>query len=101
MTTIRSIRRHTIRIVLAVSALLGGLAVAPAAFAAQTVRPGDGGLAVDDPAPAVIHPTTVGGTPGWQIALFTVAAALLAAALAVTLDRARTARHRSLVPDAH
>jgi hypothetical protein len=32
--------------------------------------------------------------PGWQIALIAVGAALLAATLAVLLDRARARRHR-------
>ena len=42
-------------------------------------------------APAV---TTVvaGGMPGWQIALIAVGAALVAAVIAVLLDRARLAR---------
>ena len=35
---------------------------------------------------------TVGGMPGWQITLIAVAAALLAAAAAVFLDRARAGR---------
>jgi hypothetical protein len=34
----------------------------------------------------------VGGTPGWQIVLIAVAAALLATVAAVLLDRARAAR---------
>ena len=34
----------------------------------------------------------VGGMPGWQITLITVAAALAAAAAAVVLDRARPSR---------
>jgi hypothetical protein len=51
----------------------------------------------DDTAPVGITPavTTVvaGGMPGWQIALIAVGAALVAAAVAVLLDRARHARH--------
>jgi hypothetical protein len=43
--------------------------------------------------PQVQIPAIVaGGMPGWQIALITVGAALLAAVLAVFADRARTAR---------
>jgi hypothetical protein len=38
-----------------------------------------------------------GGTPGWQIALIAIAAALVAAALAVLADRTRTTRSRSAV----
>ena len=47
----------------------------------------------------MIHTVTrtvvAGGTPGWQIALITVGAALLAAALAVLADRAWSTRRRS------
>lgn len=35
---------------------------------------------------------TAGGMPGWQITLIAVAAALVAAAAAVFLDRARASR---------
>ena len=43
-----------------------------------------------------MHTVTVGGTPGWQIALFIVAAAVIAAGAAVLLDRMRTGRRREL-----
>jgi hypothetical protein len=39
-----------------------------------------------------IHTIVTGGMPGWQITLIAAVAALLAATLAVLLDRARTAR---------
>jgi hypothetical protein len=39
-----------------------------------------------------VHVITMGGTPGWQIALIALGAALIAAASAVLLDRARTGR---------
>ena len=42
---------------------------------------------------APIHTVITGGTPGWQIALIAAGAALLAATVAVLLDRAR-ATHR-------
>jgi hypothetical protein len=42
--------------------------------------------------PAYRVHTVAGGTPGWQIALIAIAAAILAAAVAVSLDRARAAR---------
>ena len=51
--------------------------------------------------PVTVHTVTVGGTPGWQIALFIVAAAMLAAVIAVLLDRMRTGRRRELAPSAH
>jgi hypothetical protein len=64
-------------------------ATAPAALAT---------LAPPDPAgpavlPAPTHTVVVGGMPGWQITLIAVGAALLAATVAVLLDRARAARH--------
>ena len=43
---------------------------------------------------------TVGGTPGWQIALFIVAAAALAAVFAVLLDRARAGRRQQVATSA-
>jgi hypothetical protein len=43
-----------------------------------------------------VHTVVVGGTPGWQIALIAASAALLAAIIAVLLDRARTARHTTV-----
>jgi hypothetical protein len=46
--------------------------------------------------PAVI----AGGMPGWQIALIAVAAAVVAAAVAVFLDRARAARRHHPAPSA-
>ena len=45
------------------------------------------------PGPARLHAALAGGMPGWQITLIVVAAALLAAALAVTY-RLRAARRR-------
>ena len=45
--------------------------------------------------PLRVHTIVTGGMPGWQIALIAIGAATLAAALAVTLDRTRTA-HRQL-----
>lgn len=48
------------------------------------------------PLPARVHALVTSGMPGWQITLITVAAVLLAAALAVIIDRARAARRRAL-----
>ena len=50
--------------------------------------------------PAQIHTVVTGGMPGWQITLIAVGAALLTAALAVLLDRARTARRHAPVSTA-
>ena len=45
------------------------------------------------PAP-IVHTVVVGGTPGWQIALIAIGAALVAATAAVLMERARSARRQ-------
>ena len=45
--------------------------------------------------PAPAHPAVSGSMPGWQITLIAIGAALLVAAVALLLDRARIARRRS------
>jgi hypothetical protein len=42
--------------------------------------------------PPAVHTVVVGGMPGWQIALIAAGAAVLAAALAVVVDRLLSAR---------
>jgi hypothetical protein len=74
------------------AALLAAATAAPAAFALP--RPPIGGGTTASP-PTV---QVIGGMPGWQIALIAVGAALLAAAAAVFLDRARTARRHQAAP---
>ena len=69
---------------------------ATAAFA-YPVPPQGGPCRVQPPR---VHTIVTGGMPGWQIALIAIGAAILAAALAVTLDRARTAHRRLTAPDA-
>jgi hypothetical protein len=46
-----------------------------------------------DPIP--VHTVVVGGMPGWQIALIAAAAALVAATVAVLVNRARATRRKS------
>ena len=75
-------------------AVLVGSAATPA-FA--TLPPGSPKHTLPDrPAGAVtqVHTVMLGGTPGWQIALIALAAALVAATAAVVVDRARTARRK-------
>jgi hypothetical protein len=63
------------------------MSAAPA-FAEQVPPPGEGsGIA-----PPPVRVIAEGGMPGWQITLIALAAALVAATVAVLLDRARTAR---------
>ena len=67
--------------------LLASAAIMPAAWAAVNYIPNDSpGQASTD---AVV---TAGGMPGWQITLIALGSALVAAAVAVLLDRTRTAR---------
>ncbi len=84
---------HVRRIFAAAATLAGAVlafAAAPAAFAERVPPPGEGsGIAPPSPPVRVI---AEGGMPGWQIILIALAAALVAAAVAVLLDRARAAR---------
>jgi len=68
------------------------LAAAPAAFATEVPAPPADGGAARPAGPVPVHTVVVGGTPGWQIALLAVGAAVLAAAAAVLVDRALRAR---------
>ena len=96
MTTINRIFRPAARLAAALTAVLAAIIAAPAAFA--MVPPSGTGDSGTTAIPASVHTVTVGGTPGWQIALFMVAAAVLAAVIAVLADRTRTARRRQLAP---
>ena len=86
------------RLAAVLAAITGSLLVTaagvPAAFASPVPPPGGSyGPASAAPVPAtIIHLITTGGMAGWQITLIALAAALVAAAAAVLLDRARTAR---------
>jgi hypothetical protein len=71
--------------------LLASAAVVPAAFA-NPVPIGDGGTIPLAPVPATVRVVTTGGMAGWQIALIAVGAALVAAAAALLIDRARASR---------
>jgi hypothetical protein len=69
-------------------ALLASAGAAPAAFAMTEPPPGGS----DGSSAPPVQLITVGGMPGWQIALIALGAALFAAVAAVVLDRARAAR---------
>jgi hypothetical protein len=84
------------------TSLLATLAVAPAAFA-QPVPPPGGSYGSAPAGPAQVtttHVITTGGLAGWQVALIALAAALVAATVAVVLDRARIARRAAAAPTA-
>jgi hypothetical protein len=85
------------------AAILAGLTGLAAALVASGATPALAGIRIPDPGgyvgvtppltPTVTRTVVVGGMPGWQIALIAAGAALLAATVAVLLDRAR-ATHR-------
>jgi len=78
------------------AAVVAGLAAALVAFGATpafaSLPPGHGGPA--SPTVVQTHTIVTGGTPGWVIALIAIGAALLAATLAVLVERARSARRK-------
>jgi hypothetical protein len=70
------------------------------AFAMHVPPPGVTTSPVGTTPPVEVHTVVVGGTPGWQIALIAVVAALLAATVAVLVDRARGARRKAITATA-
>jgi hypothetical protein len=80
------LRRVAAALVAVTCTLLASAAVMPAAWAVNEIPPGGPAHA-----PAV-GAVTAGGMPGWQIALIAVGAAVVAAIVAVLLDRAWAAR---------
>ena len=66
----------------------------PRPRASRTTRPATSPAQV----PPQIHTMVAGGMPGWQITLIAAGAAVLAALLAVTADRARAARRHMTAP---
>jgi len=99
MRHIRHIRRLVGVLTGLAAALVAAVAVAPAALA--TVQPPPGPLSRYEPQAPPLHETVVPahahaaasiGMPGWQIVLIAVGAALVAATLAVLLDRIWAAR---------
>lgn len=87
--------RRLAGLLMGLAGFLGAFGVsAPAALATHVPPPGGAGGA-PPPDPVTVPATVVaGGMPGWQIALIAVGAALLAATLAVLVDRALARRHR-------
>jgi hypothetical protein len=82
-----------VRILTMLAALGAAIAVAPAALASvppPCLHPRYVPVA---PSPHQTHAAAAVGMAGWQITLIAVGAAMLAAAVAVLLDRARARRH--------
>lgn len=91
---------HLVRFLAAFACAMLGLAVsAPAAFAMRVPAPGGSpGVAPTGPSPTFTHTVVASGMPGWQFALIVAVAAVLAAAIAIVVDRARAARRPGIVP---
>jgi hypothetical protein len=95
MTTTHRIRRIAAVLTGLTCALVAFAAAAPASFAVTgPASGGSTGPAVPS-APVQVNAVVAGGMPGWQITLIALGAALLAATVAVLLDRARAARRRA------
>ena len=112
------IRRLTAALAGLAGALLAFAAAAPAAFAQPfPPRPPGwdkhppplgagihtvvmGGMPGWYPSVFRVHTVVVGGMPGWQIALIAIGAALLAATVAVLLDRALAAHRKTITAGA-
>jgi hypothetical protein len=95
MNPIHIIRRLTVLLAGLAATIVASIITASAAFA--TMPPPEPalppGLNKHPPlAPAHVHAALAGGMPGWQIALIAVGAAVVAAVIAVLIDRAWTAR---------
>jgi hypothetical protein len=97
MNPIRYIRR-AVAVLAGLTAAVLAWGAAPAFALIEPLPPAGGsvGGAGAQPIPVVTHVVVVGGTPGWQIALIAVAAALLAALATVLADRALAARRRTM-----
>jgi hypothetical protein len=91
MNTIRRIRHSATFLAGLAAALACSATATPAAFAMEVPQPGVGNPGTQRGLTPV-QTLTAGGMPGWQITLIALGAALLAATLAVVLDRLRAAR---------
>ncbi len=90
--------RHIRRFAGVLAGLAGALALgATPAFAMVVPAPGGPAGAPVPPAQAsAVHTIVAGGMPGWQITLIAVGAALVAATVAVLLDRVRATRRNAV-----
>jgi hypothetical protein len=87
------LRRRLGRLLAGAGALLAMLVATGTAALAQVLPPSVGDGLIQPP----LAPAPAGGMPGWQITLIAVGAALVAAVLAVLVDRARSGRVRPAV----
>ena len=95
MITTRRIRRIAAVLTGLAGALVAFVAAAPASFAVVGPALGSSTGPAVPSGPVQVHTVVAGGMPGWQITLIALGAALLAATVAVLLDRARAARRHA------
>jgi len=95
MKPIRSIRRFAGLLAGLIGTAVAFSAAAPAALAMNAPPPGTSEVTPVPPAPVTL---VAGGMAGWQITLIALGAALLAATLAVLVDRVRARRHTTTAP---
>ena len=96
MNPIRHIRR-ALAVLTGMTAAVLACGAAPAFALREPLPPsGSAGDPGAQPVPVVTRVVVVGGTPGWQIALIAVGAALLAALAAVLAERVLAARRRAI-----
>lgn len=93
---------HLIQRVRRFAAALAGLAAALVVFGAapafaMVMPPAGGGPDVAPQHLVPVRAVVTSGMPGWQITLIAAGAALLAATVAVLLDRARAARQKAII----
>ncbi len=99
MNRIRRIPHLAHLLVAFVTALLGFALGAPAAFALRLPAPGGTTGAVSTgPSPTATHAVVAGGMAGWQITVIVAVVAVLAATIAVAIDRTRAAHRTGIVP---
>ena len=96
-------RIHPIRRLAGIVAGLAGVllaftAASPAALAIHVPPPG--GYDRTGQPPPQVHTIVTGGMPGWQITLIAAAAAVIAATVAVIVDRVWAARRHLPAPTA-
>ncbi|HEY2127359.1 MAG TPA: hypothetical protein VGH77_09245 [Streptosporangiaceae bacterium] len=98
MTRIHIIRRVARSLAGLAATVVAITAGAPAAFAYPI--PPHGGPTGPVRTPPQAHTIVVGGMPGWQITVIAVGAAILAAILAVAIDRVHAAHRQFTTPGA-
>jgi Flp pilus assembly protein TadD len=101
MNHLRRIRRLLRFLGALAMAMLGLVVSAPLAFAMRVPASGGSSSATaTTPASTVTHTVVAGGMAGWQVAVIVAAVAVLAATIAIVVDRARAARRAGMLPAA-